>query len=191
MTTLIERSAPKSTATPATTQPIDTVLTRTEPALVRRTPFTLLGDLADVVIAVFKPFAVPLLRIALAVVYVWFGVLKLLGLSPVADLVAGMVPFVPAETAVMGMGIAEVVLGLALAVGVFVPWIAAIQVAHLFGTFLVFVVHPDIAFVGNPFVVTLEGEFIAKNLVLVTALIVVATHTARAKRAKAAPIPNR
>lgn len=175
MTTAHERAA-----APAATTPV----ARGVPAL-RRTPFSLLGDIADVGIAVFRPFAIPMLRIALAVVYVWFGALKILGLSPVADLVASMVPFVPAESAVMGIGVAEVLLGLALAVGVFVPWIAAAQVAHLFGTFLVFVVHPEVAFDGNPFAVTLEGEFIAKNLVLVTALIVVATHTAKAKRAKA------
>jgi uncharacterized membrane protein YphA (DoxX/SURF4 family) len=188
MTSLIERPVAPAPTTIATTPANNPV--HAAPAA-RRTPFSLLGDLADVVIAVFKPVAIPMLRIALAIVYVWFGALKILGLSPVADLVASMVPFVPAETAVMGMGIAEVALGLALAVGLFVPWIAAIQVAHLFGTFLVFVVHPDVAFDGNPFAVTLEGEFIAKNLVLVTALIVVATHTAKAKRAKAAAIANR
>ena len=151
MTTLIERPA-QSAPTSVATQPVEAV-----PA-VGRAPFSLLGDLADVLIAVFKPFAIPMLRIALAIVYVWFGALKILGLSPVADLVASMVPFVPAETAVMGMGVAEVALGLALAVGLFVPWIAAIQVAHLFGTFLVFVVHPDVAFDGNPFAVTLEAS---------------------------------
>jgi putative oxidoreductase len=185
MSTLTERPAHSSATPLAATQPIDIVA----PAA-KRSPFKLLDDLADVVIAVFKPLAVPMLRIALAIIYIWFGALKILGLSPVADLVASMVPFVPAETAVMGMGVAEVLLGLALAVGLLVPWIAAVQIAHLFGTFLVFVVHPDVAFEGNPFVVTMEGEFIAKNLVLVTALIVVATHTAKAKRAKVAAIRN-
>ncbi len=153
----------------------------------KRHPLSWMADLADVVLALLRPIAVPLLRIALGVVYVWFGILKVLGLSPVADLVASMVPFVPSNVAVVGMGVAEVVLGLALIAGFLVPWIAAAQVLHLLGTFAVFVVHPEVAFTGNPFVVTLEGEFIAKNLVLVTALLVVAAHTK--PRTKKAPAP--
>lgn len=148
-----------------------------------REPFWL-ADVADLVIAFFKPLAVPMLRLALAVVYVWFGVLKLIGASPVADLVAGMLPFLPANVAVIGMGVVEVVLGLALAIGLLVPWVSAVMIGHLLGTFLVFIVQPATAYVGTPLTPTFEGEFIAKNLVLITGLIVVATHhvSRRSKR---------
>jgi putative oxidoreductase len=142
-----------------------------------RTPFSWLADVADLVITILKPIAVPMLRIALGVVYVWFGILKIIGASPIADLVASMMPFLPAETAVIGLGIVEVALGLALIAGLFVPWIAAAQVLHLLGTFAVFVFQPAVVHTGNPFLVTMEGEFIGKNLVLVAGLIVVACHT--------------
>ncbi|RQP09960.1 MAG: hypothetical protein EAS51_10300 [Microbacteriaceae bacterium] len=46
-----------------------------------------------------------------ALVQVAFGALKIVGLSPVADLVASMVPFLPAQTAVIAMGMFEVVVG--------------------------------------------------------------------------------
>lgn len=137
-----------------------------------------LSELAELVLVALKPAAVPLLRIALGVVYVWFGVLKIVGASPIAELVASMAPFLPAQTVVIGMGVAEVLLGAALLVGVLIPWVAAAQVLHLLATFAVFVVRPDAAFVdGNPLLVTLEGEFIAKNLVLVAALLVVAAYS--------------
>jgi uncharacterized membrane protein YphA (DoxX/SURF4 family) len=145
----------------------------------RHTPLTFLADVADVVIAFLRPIAVPLLRIALGVVYVWFGILKILGVSPIADLVASMVPFLPKDVAVIGLGCVEVLLGGLLIIGVAVPWIAAAQVVHLLSTFAVFVFQPATVHDGNPFVVTLEGEFIAKNLVLVAALFVVASHTRR------------
>jgi putative oxidoreductase len=117
-----------------------------------------------------------MLRIALGVVYLWFGILKIAGVSPIGDLVAAMLPFLPHDAAVVGMGWAEVILGAALIIGFGVPWIAAAMILHLLGTFGVFLFHPAIVHNGNPFVVTLEGEFILKNLVLIAALIVVATH---------------
>ncbi len=143
----------------------------------RVTPFSLLADVADIVLAVLKPISVPLLRISLGVVYVWFGVLKILGVSPIDGLVASMLPFLPADVAVIGLGSVEVILGGLLIMGLAVPWIAAAQVLHLLGTFAVFVFQPAIVHTGNPFAVTLEGEFIAKNLVLIAALFVVASHT--------------
>jgi putative oxidoreductase len=142
-----------------------------------------IADPVDLTIAILKPISIPLLRIALGVVYVWFGILKIIGASPIADLVAAMMPFLPPQVAVIGLGAVEVVLGLALIAGLLVPWIAAIQVAHLLGTFAVFLFQPAIVHTGNPFLVTLEGEFIAKNLVLVAGLLVVAGHSrAHAKR---------
>lgn len=164
------------TTTPDLSAPITRPQPEPEP---RTTPITFLADVADVVVAFLKPISVPLLRIAIGVVYVWFGILKIIGVSPISDLVAAMLPFLPADAAVIGLGCVEVVLGGLLIIGIAVPWIAAAQVLHLLGTFAVFVFQPAIVHDGNPFVVTLEGEFIAKNLVLVAALFVVASHTRR------------
>lgn len=143
----------------------------------RRYPLSWVVDVADLVVVVLKPISIPLLRIALGVVYVWFGILKITGASPVADLVASMVPFVPAQTAVTGLGVIEVALGLLFIAGLLVPWVAAVMVLHLLGTFAVFLFYPAVAFDGNPFLVTMEGEFIAKNLVLIAGLLVVAGHS--------------
>jgi putative oxidoreductase len=147
-----------------------------EKAAAPLSPLAAVNGLADLVVEFLRPIAVPVLRIALGVVYVWFGILKIAGVSPIDQLVASMVPFLPAEVAVAGMGWVEVALGAGLIAGFGVRWIAAAQVLHLLGTFAVFVFQPEAAYVGNPFVVTLEGEFIAKNLVLVAALLVVASH---------------
>src|SRR5690606_365256 len=77
----------------------------------------------------------PVLRPTLAFVYIAFGALKIAGLSPVGELVASMVPFLPETPAVIAMGVFEVVAGLLIAFGLFVPWVAAAQVVHLLGTF--------------------------------------------------------
>lgn len=154
------------------------------PTVSRRPPLAWVADLVDLTIAVIKPISIALLRVVLGAVYVWFGILKVVGASPIADLVAAMVPFLPPHVAVVGMGVAEVILGVALVLGVFVPWIAALQVFHLLGTFAVFVFYPAVVHTGNPFVLTLEGEFIAKNLVLIAGLLVVAGYSrAHSRRA--------
>lgn len=161
------------TSTPAAEASASRVPTSEQDA----TKFTFFADVADIVLAILKPISVPLLRIAIGVVYIWFGILKLIGLSPIDGLVASMVPFLPADVAVVGLGAVEVVLGGLLIAGIAVPWIAAAQVLHLLSTFAVFVFQPAVVHTGNPFAVTLEGEFIAKNLVLIAALFVVASHT--------------
>jgi hypothetical protein len=54
------------------------------------------------------------------------------------------------------------------------------MVAQLLGTFLVLLVQPEVAFQdGNPLLLTVEGEFVIKNLVLITAGMVVGTTVRR------------
>jgi hypothetical protein len=48
------------------------------------------------------------------------------------------------------------------------------MVGHLTGTFMIFFVRPDLAYDGNPYHLTMEGEFAAKNMVLIAAGLVVA-----------------
>jgi len=125
-------------------------------------------------------YSVPLLRVALGVVFVWFGALKVAGVTPVADLVAGTVPFLDAGVVVPVLGVFEVVLGLVLMSGRLIVWASAAMVAHLAGTFLVYVTQPGVAFQnGNPLLMTTEGEFVAKNIVLIAAGLVVAAWSRR------------
>ena len=122
--------------------------------------------------------SLPLLRIGLGVVYIWFGALKLTGSTPVGDLVARTVPFLPAHWFVPGLGIFEALLGVALLVGRFLPVVAALMVAHLAGTFLVLVTQPGVAFQnGNPLMLTMTGEFVVKNVVLIIAGLVLIGRT--------------
>lgn len=124
--------------------------------------------------------SVPLLRIALGVVFLWFGVLKVAGTSPVRDLVAATVPFLPASWFVPTIGVFEVLVGMVLIVAVQVRLVAALAALHLLGTFLVLVVQPAMAFRhGNPLLLSVTGEFVLKNLVLLAATLAVARHHRR------------
>ena len=89
---------------------------------------------------------VPLLRLSLGLVFVWFGALKVADRTPVGDLVAGTVPWLDPGWFVPALGAFEVVLGIALIVGYRLGWVALLMAAHLAGTFLTLVVQPDVAF---------------------------------------------
>jgi putative oxidoreductase len=117
--------------------------------------------------------SLPLLRVALGVVFIWFGALKLTGSTPVGELVARTLPFLPAHWFVPALGIFEALLGVALLAGRYLAIVAALMVAHLTGTFLVLVTQPDVAFQnGNPLMLTMTGEFVVKNVVLIIAGLV-------------------
>jgi len=121
-----------------------------------------------------------LLRFSLGLVFVWFGALKIAGRTPVATLIARTIPFFDRTWFVPMLGVFEVLLALALIVGRGLRWVVAIMVAHLCGTFMVFVTQPGMAFQhGNPLLLTEDGEFVLKNLVLIAAALVLATHVRR------------
>lgn len=114
-----------------------------------------------------------ILRVSLAVVFVWFGALKLFGVSPVADLVASTLPWFPPATLVPALGAFEVLLGVMLLWGRFLRVTLMLFWAQMAGTFLVLIMQPSLSFQnGNPLLLTTEGEFVVKNLVLAAGGIV-------------------
>lgn len=120
--------------------------------------------------------SIPLLRVSLGLVFIWFGALKLTNATPVGELVANTVPFLPANVFVPALGLFEVLLGLGLLIGRRLEIVALLMVAHLSGTFLVLVTQPSVAFMhGNPLMLSMTGEFVVKNVVLISAGLVLAT----------------
>ena len=113
------------------------------------------------------------LRIALGLVFLWFGILKFTPMSPVARLVADTLPFVPAKLLIPALATFEVLVGLMLLVGRWTTMVVVVMMAHLSGTFLVLVTQPAVAFQdGNPLALTMTGEFVVKNVVLIAAGLV-------------------
>ena len=126
----------------------------------------------DRAVEINQRIAPTLLRLALATVFVWFGALKLIGTSPVHDLIARTLPFIDADLSVPALGVVEVALGLILAVGVLPRITLLVLAGHLAGTFLSFVTASELMWGATIFELTADGEFVAKNLVLLTAALV-------------------
>jgi putative oxidoreductase len=131
-----------------------------------------LGDLLSI--------SVPLiLRGSLGVTFVWFGGLKLAGEPTLpASLIAAITPSVDPDLSVPLMGAFEVVLGAGLLIGRWRPVFLGATALHLSGTLLVLLLRPDVAFVdGNPLLLSVEGEYVVKNLVLLAATASLALHS--------------
>jgi putative oxidoreductase len=122
--------------------------------------------------------ALPALRISLGLVFGWFGALKVVGDSPVAGLVHATLPWIDQGVLLPVLGWVEIILGLALLAGQ-PRRVALVAVAmHLAGTFLVFLQAPtQVISGGNPLLLTGNGEFVLKNIVLICAALVLLSHT--------------
>lgn len=139
----------------------------------------------DWMIAVLGRWGIPVLRLSLGLVFVWFGALKVAGVSPVSDLVSRTVYWVDPSWFVPALGAVEVLIGVALLAGRALRLVLFLFWGELLGTFLVLVVQPDVAFrSGNPLLLTVEGEFVVKNLVLLSAGLVVGSTVQRRRRPK-------
>lgn len=124
-----------------------------------------------------------LLRLALAVIFIWFGALKPLGLSEANDMVARTVYWFPPNVFIPILGVWEVAIGVCL---IFRPLIRVaifLLLAQMGGTFLPLVILPDVTWVRFPYAPTLEGQYILKNLIIIAAALVVGG-TVRPRRVK-------
>ena len=115
------------------------------------------------------------LRVSLALVFLWFGALKVTGDSPVAALVSATVPWLAPALLMQLLGGVEVLLGVGLLLGRAQRLLLLLLAAHLSGTFLSFVMAPQLMFQhGRPMLLTADGEFVLKNLVLISAALLLA-----------------
>ena len=136
--------------------------------------------------------AVPLLRVALGAVFLWFGALKFFpGLSPAQDLAARTIEqltlgIVPAAVALPVLATWEVLIGLGLMSGRFLRATLLLLALQMLGTLTPLVLFPTETFTIFPIAPTLEGQYIIKNIVLVTAAMVVGA-TVRGGQLQAEP----
>jgi putative oxidoreductase len=119
--------------------------------------------------------SLPILRTTFGVVFVWFGALKVVGATPVADFVAGTLPWFDRAWLIPVIGLFEVAIGLGMVLDRFLVLVCAVLVGHLLGTFLSLVMQSDVTFQrGNPLLLATEGEFVVKNVVFIAAALVLA-----------------
>lgn len=113
------------------------------------------------------------LRGALGIVFVWFGLLKPLGMSPAEDLVRRTVYFVSPDLFIPVLGVWEVAIGVGLLYRPLNRTAIFLLFLQMPGTLLPLVLLPEVCFTQIPWGLTLEGQYIVKNAVLIGAALVV------------------
>ncbi|MEK6547959.1 MAG: hypothetical protein AABZ56_06555 [Bacteroidota bacterium] len=112
-------------------------------------------------------------RAMIAIVYVWFGSLKIIGVSPAEGLVTKLFdltlsPFMSIQQFLILLGGAECLIGLLWLFPRISKWAFWIMVGHLFTTFLPVLLLPNETW-QSFFALTLTGQYIIKNVVLLSA----------------------
>lgn len=118
--------------------------------------------------------SVTIMRIALAIVYIWFGGLKITGMSPAGELVEQTVYWLKPEVFTPILGLFEVLIGLGLLIKRFIPYTITLLLLHMSATLFPIFILRTICFDAFPYCPTLVGQYIIKNLVLIAGALVVA-----------------
>ena len=133
-----------------------------------------LEELDILVTSFMNKWGVTLLRYSLGIIDIWFGALKPLGLSPAQELVENTVYwFEDPKTFVPILGVWEVVIGITICIKPLIRVALFLLFIQMPGTFLPLILFPEVCFTNFPFGLTLEGQYIVKNLIIISAAIVV------------------
>jgi uncharacterized membrane protein YkgB len=145
----------------------------------------ILHSMADIrtidirLIRFFQRISVPVARISLFVVFFWFGLLKVLGLSPAGSLVHALfdqtIHFMSFDTFYLLFALFECLIGILFLIPGAERVVLPLLLFHIVTTFM-----PLVYLSGEtwqaPFVPTLAGQYIIKNLVIIAAAIGIAAH---------------
>jgi uncharacterized membrane protein YphA (DoxX/SURF4 family) len=130
------------------------------------------------VTAVMARYGLTLLRVSVGLVFLWFGFLKFFpGLSPAQELAARTIGvltagLVPARISVFILAAWETAIGIGLLFGLFMRGTLLLLFLQMFGTMTPLLLFPGEVFTRVPYAPTLEGQYIIKNKVLISAGIV-------------------
>ena len=117
---------------------------------------------------------VTFLRISMGIVFFWFGVLKLTPeLSPAETLIRESITFFSMSWFLPLLAVWEMAIGLGFITGRFMRLTILLLFLQMPGTISPVFLRPDLVFTQFPFGLTLEGQYIVKNMVLISAALVV------------------
>jgi uncharacterized membrane protein YkgB len=118
------------------------------------------------------------LRISIGIIFVWFGLLKFFpGASPAESLAYRTIDVLTFEifsekTILIGLAIWEVTIGIGLILKIFIREVLLLMYVQMLGTLTPIFIFPAEVFHIFPYSLSLEGQYIIKNLVVISSGIV-------------------
>jgi uncharacterized membrane protein YkgB len=132
----------------------------------------------ELIYSFMRRWGIIALRVSLGIIFVWFGILKPLGISAAIPLVKATTSWMPVfgpDGWVNIIGWWEVAIGVCFLIQKTLRIAIALLAMQMFGTFLPLFILPDVTFQAGmaPFAPTLEGQYIFKNLMIISAALVI------------------
>lgn len=134
-----------------------------------------------------QKLGIPLLRISFAIIFIWFGILKPLGLSAAEPLLTATVawlPFGSPETWLHVIGWWEVLIGICFLFKKTTRIAILLLLLQMGGTFMPMVFLPEVVY-QKPWAIylpTMEGQYIIKNVMIISAALVIGGTISRARK---------
>ena len=117
-----------------------------------------------------------LVRVPMFIIFFWFGILKVFEVSPAQELIIDTVywmPFMSAEKWTIVIGVWEMLIGIFFLSKRTTFLAMVLLFLQMSGTFMPLVILPNVTFQNsNPFLPTLEGQYIIKNIIIITAALI-------------------
>lgn len=127
----------------------------------------------------FHRISIPLARFGLFVIFFWFGILKVIGLSPASGLVQALfqttIPWMPFSVFIVLFGLFEMLIGVLFLIRGAERIVIPLLFAHMITTFMPLFLLPQETWSGF-LVPTLEGQYIIKNLALIACACGIVAH---------------
>ncbi|TVS20668.1 MAG: DoxX family membrane protein, partial [Planctomycetaceae bacterium] len=124
-------------------------------------------------------FGILLLRVSLGIVFLWFGLLKFFpSLSPAHDLATRTIDsltfgLVAPNVSLPVLAVWECLIGVGLITGIFMRVTLLLLFLQMLGAMTPVFLFPQEVFNRVPYAPTLEGQYIIKNIVLISAGLVI------------------
>lgn len=125
-----------------------------------------------------RKYGLTALRISIGIIFLWFGLLKYFpGASPAEELAIDTIKIIsfgmiPDQAINIILATWELLIGIGLLTGKIMRITLILLFLQMPGTFLPVFLFPELVFETIPFVPTIEGQYIFKNIVLISAGIV-------------------
>jgi len=139
----------------------------------------ILRKIDETIIRFLRKIWRPVSKLSVFIIFFYFGLLKVLGFSPATPLVELLfqktINYFSFDVFIKFFGLFEMIIGLFFVIPKMERLAILLLVIHMFTTFLPLILLPQVTW--QKFLVpTLEGQYIIKNLVIISLALVIGAH---------------
>ena len=133
----------------------------------------------DMIIEKMEKIGIPLMRVSIGIIFFWFGALKFFdGMSPAQTLAIETINLMTfglftEKVIIYGLASLEVLIGIGMLFNLFIKQTIILLFLQMAGTFMPVFLFPGGVFNIFPYSLTLEGQYIVKNLVVISGAIII------------------